>query len=88
MRQRRWIELLSDYDCVIHYHPGKANVVADALRKNDKEPIRVRAMVVMVHENYLKKKFKMHKLKHARRGILEPKDFFLGEGEPFEVKSD
>ncbi|GJU21459.1 putative reverse transcriptase domain-containing protein [Tanacetum coccineum] len=31
MRQRRWIELLSDYDCEIHYHPGKANVVADAL---------------------------------------------------------
>ncbi|GKC58608.1 putative reverse transcriptase domain-containing protein [Tanacetum coccineum] len=31
MRQRRWLELLSDYDCEIHYHSGKANVVADAL---------------------------------------------------------
>ncbi|KAI3695635.1 hypothetical protein L1987_78634 [Smallanthus sonchifolius] len=31
MRQRRWVELLSDYDCKIRYHPGKANVVADAL---------------------------------------------------------
>ena len=31
MRQRRWIELLKDYDCTIRYHPGKANVVADAL---------------------------------------------------------
>ncbi|GJY47193.1 putative reverse transcriptase domain-containing protein [Tanacetum coccineum] len=31
MRQRRWLELLSDYDCNIRYHPGKANVVADAL---------------------------------------------------------
>ncbi|GKD84018.1 putative reverse transcriptase domain-containing protein [Tanacetum coccineum] len=30
MRQRRWLELLSDYDCKIRYHPGKANVVADA----------------------------------------------------------
>ncbi|GJV25190.1 putative reverse transcriptase domain-containing protein [Tanacetum coccineum] len=40
MRQRRWIELLSDYDCVIRYHPGKANVVADALSMKDKEPIR------------------------------------------------
>ncbi|GJX57744.1 putative reverse transcriptase domain-containing protein [Tanacetum coccineum] len=36
MRQRRWIELLSDYDCVIRYHPGKANVVADALIRKDK----------------------------------------------------
>ncbi|GKC97014.1 putative reverse transcriptase domain-containing protein [Tanacetum coccineum] len=33
MRQRRWIELFSDYDCEIHYHPGKANVVADTLKK-------------------------------------------------------
>ncbi|GKC89755.1 putative reverse transcriptase domain-containing protein [Tanacetum coccineum] len=32
MRQRRWIELFSDYYCEIRYHPGKANVVADALR--------------------------------------------------------
>ncbi|GJR22022.1 putative reverse transcriptase domain-containing protein [Tanacetum coccineum] len=31
MRQRHWLELLSDYDCDIRYHPGKANVVADAL---------------------------------------------------------
>nr|GEV48582.1 hypothetical protein [Tanacetum cinerariifolium] len=32
MRQKRWVELFSDYDCEIHYHPSKANVVADALR--------------------------------------------------------
>jgi hypothetical protein len=31
MRQRRWLELIKDYDLVIHYHPGKANVVADAI---------------------------------------------------------
>ncbi|GJY29568.1 putative reverse transcriptase domain-containing protein [Tanacetum coccineum] len=32
MRQRRWLEFLSDYDCEIRYHPGKANVVVDGLR--------------------------------------------------------
>ena len=34
MRQRRWIELIKDYDLDIHYHPGMANVVADALRRD------------------------------------------------------
>ena len=33
LRQRRWLELLKDYDCIIFYHPGKANVVADALSR-------------------------------------------------------
>nr|GEU67135.1 putative reverse transcriptase domain-containing protein [Tanacetum cinerariifolium] len=44
MRQRRWIELLSDYDFEIRYHPRKANVVADALSRKEMEPIRVRAL--------------------------------------------
>ncbi|GKA69930.1 putative reverse transcriptase domain-containing protein [Tanacetum coccineum] len=35
MRQRCWLELLSDYDCEIHYHPGKPNVVADALTQTE-----------------------------------------------------
>ncbi|GKA86649.1 putative reverse transcriptase domain-containing protein [Tanacetum coccineum] len=42
LRQRRWIELLSDYDCEIRYHPGKANVVADALSHKERiKPLRV-----------------------------------------------
>ncbi|GJY38589.1 putative reverse transcriptase domain-containing protein [Tanacetum coccineum] len=45
MRHHRWIELFSDYDCEIYYHPGKANVVANALsRKERLKPKRVRAM--------------------------------------------
>ncbi|GJV49982.1 putative nucleotidyltransferase, ribonuclease H [Tanacetum coccineum] len=50
MRQRRWLELLADYDCEICYHPGKANVVADALsRKKQIKPLRVRALILTVH---------------------------------------
>ncbi|GKC58285.1 putative reverse transcriptase domain-containing protein, partial [Tanacetum coccineum] len=44
MRQRRWLEQLSDYDCELCYHPGKANVVANALsRKSKPKPLRVEA---------------------------------------------
>ncbi|GJS77414.1 putative reverse transcriptase domain-containing protein [Tanacetum coccineum] len=61
MRQRWWLELLSDYDCEIRYHPGKANVVVDALSR--KERIRflcfgdLRALIM--HESH-KSRYSIH----------------------------
>ena len=40
LRQQRWMELIKDFDCVIDYHPGKANVVADALSKKSIQTLR------------------------------------------------
>nr|GEX98749.1 hypothetical protein [Tanacetum cinerariifolium] len=54
IRQRRWIELLSDYDSEIRYHPGKGNVVANALSRKDREPLRVRSLVMTVKAKYQK----------------------------------
>ncbi|GKF30266.1 putative reverse transcriptase domain-containing protein [Tanacetum coccineum] len=48
MRQRRWLKFLSDYDCEIRYHPAKANVVANALSRKEREPLRVRALVMTI----------------------------------------
>ena len=36
MRQRRWMEYLEDYDITLHYHPGKANVMADVLSQKSR----------------------------------------------------
>ncbi|KAI3678514.1 hypothetical protein L6452_37809 [Arctium lappa] len=59
MRQRIWMELLSDYDCDILYHPGKANVVADALsRKEHGEIAEVVAYRVDVVSNFLEEVIK------------------------------
>nr|GEV25827.1 reverse transcriptase domain-containing protein [Tanacetum cinerariifolium] len=51
MRQRQWLELLRDYDYKIRYHPGKANVDADALSRKEQEPLRVRALVMTISLN-------------------------------------
>ncbi|GJU80187.1 putative reverse transcriptase domain-containing protein [Tanacetum coccineum] len=64
MRQRRWLELLSDCDCEIRYHLGKANVVADALSRKERiKPLRVRSLVMTVGLNLL--------VRQERRKIME-----------------
>ncbi|GKF05961.1 putative reverse transcriptase domain-containing protein [Tanacetum coccineum] len=57
MRQRCWLEFLSDYDCEIRYHLGKANVVTDALSRKEREPpLRVRALVMTIDPEKLRTK--------------------------------
>lgn len=87
MRQRRWIELLADYDCEIRYHPCKANVVADALSRKERiKPLRVRSLVMTLHSNLPSQILK------AQNEALEMKDRKLenlrGMDKTFEIRSD
>ncbi|GJX79249.1 putative reverse transcriptase domain-containing protein [Tanacetum coccineum] len=73
MRQRRWLELLADYDCEICYHPGKANFMADALsRKKQIKPLRAKVGDVqltgpeIIHET-TKKIVQIHQRLQAAR---------------------
>nr|GFC77060.1 putative reverse transcriptase domain-containing protein [Tanacetum cinerariifolium] len=65
---------------------GKANVVVDSLSRKDKEPIRVRALVVMVHNNL------PEQIRNAQAKACEKENIgaerFVGEEEPFEVRAD
>ncbi|GJR10972.1 putative reverse transcriptase domain-containing protein [Tanacetum coccineum] len=67
MRQRRWVKLSSDYNCELKYHPGKENVVADALsRKEIFRPSRVRALGMLVQTSLIS-----HILEAQREAIKE-----------------
>ncbi|GJV68910.1 putative reverse transcriptase domain-containing protein [Tanacetum coccineum] len=69
MRQQRWLELQSDYDCDIRYHLGKANIVADALsRKERSKSLRVRALVMTIGLNLPKQ------ILEAQNEALKPKN--------------
>nr|GEV65386.1 reverse transcriptase domain-containing protein [Tanacetum cinerariifolium] len=74
MRQRRWLELLSDYDCNIRYHPRKANMVADALSHKERiEPLWVRALVMTIDLNLPKQILEAH-IKALKPENLEKED--------------
>ncbi|GJW77417.1 putative reverse transcriptase domain-containing protein [Tanacetum coccineum] len=87
MRQRRWIELFSDYDCEIRYHPGKANVVADALsRKERMKPRRARAMSMTIHSS-LKARILVAQ-SEASKGANSSAEMLKGLDKQFERKED
>ncbi|GKB17218.1 putative reverse transcriptase domain-containing protein [Tanacetum coccineum] len=70
LRQRRWIKLLSDNDYEIWYHPGKANVVADALcRKERNKPLRVQALMMTIHNDLLKQIHEAQKEAMKRKNV-------------------
>nr|GEU50057.1 putative reverse transcriptase domain-containing protein [Tanacetum cinerariifolium] len=70
MRQRCWLDFLSDYDCEIHYHTGKANVVADALSRKERiKSLRVRALVMTIGFNLPKQ------ILEAQIEVQKPENF-------------
>ncbi|GJR14136.1 putative reverse transcriptase domain-containing protein [Tanacetum coccineum] len=87
MRKRRWIELFSDYDCEICHHPGKANVVADALsRKERMKPRRAQAMSMIIHFS-IKSRI-LEAQSEASKGANTPAKMLKGLEKQFERKED
>ncbi|KAI3825371.1 hypothetical protein L1987_06854 [Smallanthus sonchifolius] len=86
MRQRRWVELLNDYDCAITYYPGKANVVAVALSRRETKPKRVRALILTIHSG-LPAKIRSAQLEALKEENLSSKGT-RGMEQQFEVESD
>ncbi|GJU69733.1 reverse transcriptase domain-containing protein [Tanacetum coccineum] len=87
MQKRRWVELFSYYDCEIRYHPGKANVVADALsRKERVKPKRVRAMSMTIQSS-IKEKFLVAQ-NEATKEENAPAEMLRGLDQQMEKKGD
>nr|GFA16085.1 putative reverse transcriptase domain-containing protein [Tanacetum cinerariifolium] len=88
MRQRRWIEILSDYDCEIRYHPGKANVVADALSRKEREKsLRVRSLVLTDHKDLTQKILEAH-VESLKEGKVQKEDLRRMQKQIFEIRTN
>nr|GEY13496.1 putative reverse transcriptase domain-containing protein [Tanacetum cinerariifolium] len=71
LRQQRWIELLSDYDCEIRYHPRKANVVADALCQKERiKPLHVRALMMIINNDLPKNRMWLPRFNGLRNLVM------------------
>nr|GEY68896.1 putative reverse transcriptase domain-containing protein [Tanacetum cinerariifolium] len=89
MNQRRWIELFSDYDCEIRYHPDKAKVVADALsRKERAKPRRVRAMSMTIHSSIKAKILEAQTQSEASKNTSTLTEMLKGLDKQLERKED
>ena len=86
MRQRRWVELLNDYECEIRYHPAKANVVADALSRKEYSGRRVKSLTMTIHSHL------STQIKEAQREALKTENVtgeaLRGMDKNLEVKGD
>nr|GFC06997.1 retrotransposon protein, putative, Ty3-gypsy subclass [Tanacetum cinerariifolium] len=75
MRQRRWLELLKDYDTNIQYHPGKANVVADALSRKSGMIVGIKVEEEIIRDLERLDIELYVKIEHQRAsGLLQPLD--------------
>jgi hypothetical protein len=66
MRQRRWLELIKDYELEIHYHPGKVNVVADALSRK----VSCHCLTMKISDNTLCQEMEKLNLGMVQQGTL------------------
>ncbi|GJQ97225.1 hypothetical protein Tco_0008364 [Tanacetum coccineum] len=93
MRQRHWIELFSDYDCEIRYHPSKANVVADALSRKERVKRLQRGLDEMIEQRSDETLYYLDRIWVPLKGEVRilimdeahKSKYFVHPGEPVEI---
>nr|GFB20608.1 putative reverse transcriptase domain-containing protein [Tanacetum cinerariifolium] len=85
---RRWIELLSEYDYEIRYHPGKENVVADALSRKEREkPLRVRSLALTDHKDLMQQILEAQ-VESLKEGNVQKEDLGRMQKQSFEIRTN